>query len=53
MAADDYRRRSAECLALAQRISDSEDKAKMLEIAEAWRRLADWSEARESKEQGS
>jgi hypothetical protein len=50
--AENYRRRAAECLALAQRISDPNDKAKMLEIAEAWRRLAEWADAQESKKNG-
>ena len=49
--ADDYRRRAAECLAFAHRITDPDDKAMMIEIAAAWRRLADWAEAKERERQ--
>lgn len=48
-APDDYRRRAAECLALAQQIANPDDKAKMLEMAEAWRRLAEWHDQQDGK----
>ena len=40
-AADDFRRYAAECVALAQQMSDPADKAHMLQMAQAWRDLAD------------
>jgi hypothetical protein len=49
--ADDYRRRAAECLAFAHQITDPDDKAMMIEIAAAWRRLADWAEAKKRERQ--
>jgi hypothetical protein len=39
--ADDFRRYAAECVALAQQMSDPADKAHMLQMAQAWRELAD------------
>ena len=39
--ADDLRRYADECVMLAQRMSDPGDKAHMLEMAQAWRDLAD------------
>ncbi len=38
--AEEYRRNAAECLALARQAKDSDDKARLLEMAEAWRALA-------------
>jgi hypothetical protein len=41
MASDeDYRRYAEECLALAVKESNSEDKARLLQMAQAWRELA-------------
>ncbi|MFZ2094792.1 MAG: hypothetical protein WAU99_23885 [Pseudolabrys sp.] len=40
-AAVDYRRYAAECIRLAQRVSDSDDKARLLDMAETFRELAD------------
>ncbi len=39
-AEDDCHRYAAECLALAQRTADASDKARLLDMAEAWRALA-------------
>lgn len=39
--AEDFRRYAAECVALAQRMSDPADKAHMMRMAQAWRDLAD------------
>jgi hypothetical protein len=39
--ADDFHRYAAECVALAQQMSDPADKAHMLQMAQAWRELAD------------
>ncbi len=38
--ADEYRQRAAECMTLAQKTKDPADKAKLIEMAESWRRLA-------------
>ena len=37
----DYRRYAAECVRLAQRVDDPDDKARMLDMAETFRELAD------------
>jgi len=39
--AEEYRAFAAKCLALAQSISDQDDKARLIEMAQAWRDLAD------------
>jgi hypothetical protein len=49
--ADEHRQRAAECFALARQISDANDKSLMLEIAAAWKRLAEWAEAKERNEE--
>jgi hypothetical protein len=46
---DGYRKCAADCVWLAQKIQDSADKALLLEMAEAWRRLAERAEAREAE----
>jgi hypothetical protein len=38
--AEDYRRYAAECLALAQRAQDSNDRIRLLEMARAFSELA-------------
>jgi hypothetical protein len=38
--AEDYRRYAAECLALAQRAPDQNDRARLLEMAHAFNELA-------------
>jgi hypothetical protein len=38
---DDYRRNAADTMQLAQRASSSEDKGRLLTLAEAWLDLAD------------
>ena len=43
--AEEYRAFAAKCLALAQSISDQDDKARLIEMAQAWRDLADRLEA--------
>lgn len=40
-APQEYRAFAAKCLALAQSISDPDDKARLIEMAQAWRDLAD------------
>lgn len=39
--ADDYRRYAGECLRLAQDTSNLDDKARLLQMAQAWHDLAD------------
>ena len=39
--ADDYRRYATECLRLARAASDPDDKVRLLQMAQAWRDLAD------------
>ena len=38
---EEYRRHAAECLRLASSLSNADNKAAMLEMAQAWSRLAD------------
>jgi hypothetical protein len=44
---DDYRHYAAECMALAQTASDPNDKARLVQMAQAWRELAEKRERRE------
>jgi hypothetical protein len=39
--ADEYRSYAAECLRLAQNVTNSDDRARLLHMAQAWRDLAD------------
>lgn len=48
--ADDYRRYAADCVALAQRVSDPAEKTALLQMAQAWHELAGKQEARAAKE---
>jgi hypothetical protein len=45
--ADDFRRYAAECLALAQRALDLNDRARLLDMANAFNRLAAKAEAQD------
>ena len=40
-AAERYKQYASECLRIAQQTTDEAQKARLLEMAEAWRRLAD------------
>jgi len=42
----DYRRYAAECVRLAQQVVDTEDKARLLDMAETFRELADKTAAK-------
>ncbi|HET7803989.1 MAG TPA: hypothetical protein VFL53_07095 [Pseudolabrys sp.] len=42
----DYRRYAAECVRLAQQVADPDDKARLLDMAETLRQLADRNEIR-------
>ena len=44
----DYRRYAAECVRLAQQVADPGDKARLLDMAETFRELADKTESRPS-----
>ena len=46
--ANDYRRYSAECLALAERVADRADKAHLIQIAQAFLELANKQEQKDS-----
>jgi hypothetical protein len=39
--AEEHRRHAAECLRVAQRVSDPNDKALLIQMAERWRELAE------------
>lgn len=44
-----YRGYAAECLRLAQAITDQNARARLLQMAEAWRKLADDAEQKQKK----
>jgi hypothetical protein len=44
----DYRRYAAECVRLAQQVADPDDKARLLDMAETFRELADKNGVRQS-----
>ena len=48
--ADEFRRYAAECVALAQQMTDTADRAHMLQMAQAWRELADKLESKAADE---
>jgi hypothetical protein len=48
-AVEQYKQFAAECLRLAQQSTDSAHKARLLEMAEAWQRLAEQAAKREAK----
>ena len=45
----DYRRYAAECVRLAQQVSARDDKARLLDMAETFRELADKNDIRHSR----
>ena len=45
-----YKEYAAECLRIAQQTSDNEQKARLLQMAAAWHRLAEAALQRDSKE---
>jgi hypothetical protein len=47
---DDYRRYAAECLALAQQTSNPDDKARLLQMAQVWRDLANKHQSKNENE---
>jgi len=49
--ANDYRRYSAECLALAERAADPSDKAHLIQMAQAFLELANKQEQKDSKQE--
>jgi len=44
----DYHRYAAECVRLAQRVSDPMDKARLLDMAETFRELAEKTQEKET-----
>jgi hypothetical protein len=50
--AEEYRRYAAECLALAQRAPDPNDRARLLDMANAFNRLAAKAEGKSDNENG-
>jgi hypothetical protein len=49
--AETYRTNAAECVALAQKAHNPEDRARLLQMAQAWRQLAERFEAKDQREQ--
>jgi hypothetical protein len=45
----DYRRYAAECVRLVQQVADPDDKARLLDMAETFRELADKSDIRHAR----
>jgi hypothetical protein len=43
---DQYKRRAAECVRMAERTDNAEDKALLLQMAQTWMRLAEKAEER-------
>jgi hypothetical protein len=43
--AEQYRQHADECIRLARAVEDSADKALLLQMAQAWRRLAERADA--------
>ena len=50
--ADEYRRHAAECLRVAQRVTNPNDKALLIQMAENWRELAEKFETNGEDENG-
>ena len=46
---EQYRRHAAECLRIAQETQDQELRLRLLEMAEAWKRLAEETTKRDTK----
>jgi hypothetical protein len=44
--ADQYKRRAAECVRMAERTDNADDKALLLQMAQTWMRLAEKAEDR-------
>lgn len=44
--ADEYKRRAAECIRMAEKIESRDDKAMLLQMAQTWLRLAEKAEDR-------
>jgi hypothetical protein len=48
--ADQYKRRAAECVRMAERADNPEDKALLLQMAQTWLRLAEKAEDRSEED---
>ena len=44
--ADQYKRRAAECVRMAERTDDAQDRALLMQMAQTWMRLAEKAEDR-------
>jgi hypothetical protein len=49
--AEEYRANAEQCFALAQKATDPDDRARLIQMAQSWRELADRFEARKSKKE--
>jgi len=49
----DYRRYAAECVRLAQQVADPDDKARLLDMAETFRELAEKTDDKQSSSSGN
>jgi len=49
----DYRRYAAECVRLAQQVADPGDKARLLDMAETFRELAEKTDDKQSSSSGN
>ena len=47
--ADQYKRRAAECVRMAERTDNADDKALLLQMAQTWLRLAEKAEDRPTR----
>lgn len=47
--AEEYRAFAEECFGLAQKASDPKDRARLIQMAQSWRELADRFELRSAK----
>ena len=46
---DQYKRRAAECVRMAERVDNPDDKTLLLQMAQTWLRLAEKAEERSDK----
>ena len=50
---DQYKRRAAECVRMAERTDHADDKALLLQMAQTWLRLAEKAEERADRDRNS
>ena len=49
--AEEYRSLAEQCFALAQKATDPDDRARLIQMAQSWRELADRIETRQGKKE--